>query len=52
MSDDGRGFDDTQKSDGNGLQNMQMRAEKMNAKLEIESGKERGTTIILRMRSE
>jgi len=48
ISDDGRGFDPSQKTDGNGLANMQARAESSGGKFEIESQPEHGTTIKIR----
>lgn len=45
VSDDGQGFNDAQESDGNGLRNMKLRAEKMGAQINIESALGRGTTI-------
>jgi len=47
IRDDGRGFDTTAISHGNGLMNMQHRAEKINAKLEIKSKPNEGTAIFL-----
>ncbi len=47
MSDDGIGFDSTKASGGNGLNNMQSRAKKINGRLNINSSKERGTKINL-----
>lgn len=45
IKDDGRGFNISQKSDGNGLENMKRRAEANGEKLEIESETDSGTTI-------
>ena len=47
--DDGRGFDPSQGSRGNGLTNMQQRAERLHGKLTTESGPRRGTTISLEL---
>lgn len=45
ISDDGRGFDATNGHEGNGLANMQKRAEAAGGKFEIDSELGRGTTI-------
>ena len=45
IRDNGKGFDTTQTSEGNGLKNMKKRAEEVGAKLLIESGADIGTTI-------
>jgi ligand-binding sensor domain-containing protein/signal transduction histidine kinase len=47
IRDNGKGFDKNKMTLGNGLQNMQHRAEKMKAKLEILSQVSEGTSIIL-----
>jgi signal transduction histidine kinase len=47
INDNGRGFDKDTIVPGNGLENMQHRAEKMNAKLSIISQEGKGTSIIL-----
>ena len=48
ISDDGRGFDVSQKREGNGLANMQTRAEASGGKLEIESAEGSGTKVKIR----
>ena len=50
IQDNGVGFDVNNVSSGNGIYNMQQRAKKINAKFEIESGKNRGTTVTLNFR--
>lgn len=45
ISDDGRGFDVSQKTDGNGLANMQTRAEASGGKFEVESAVGSGTKV-------
>ncbi len=50
IRDDGKGFDLNKAIDGNGLYNMRVRAMEIKADLKIESGKERGTSIILRVK--
>jgi ligand-binding sensor domain-containing protein/two-component sensor histidine kinase len=47
IRDNGKGFDINKITPGNGLENMQHRAEKMNAKLVISSAEGKGTSIIL-----
>jgi len=47
--DEGTGFTITSIKKGNGLDNMQSRAAEMNAQLEIHSGQDKGTTILLHM---
>jgi ligand-binding sensor domain-containing protein/two-component sensor histidine kinase len=47
IRDNGKGFDIDTVTHGNGLENMQHRAEKMNAKLAIVSAENQGTSIIL-----
>ncbi len=49
ISDNGKGFDTTIISKGNGLNNMLYRAKQINAILEIKSSKEEGTFISLKM---
>lgn len=49
LADDGKGFDITERSGGNGLRNMQARAGRLHAELEILSGPA-GTQIILIMK--
>ncbi len=46
ISDNGKGFDPGKIARGNGLRNMRMRAERLKAKLEVQTGD--GVTIILR----
>ncbi|HZY39266.1 MAG TPA: two-component regulator propeller domain-containing protein [Mucilaginibacter sp.] len=50
IRDNGKGFDISKVTSGNGLQNMQHRAEKMNAKLAIVSRQDQGTSIMLSFR--
>lgn len=45
VADDGKGFDISNETDGNGLENMQNRAEKNGGKFEIESEKSGGTIL-------
>ena len=45
ISDDGKGFEINENGDGNGLQNIRNRAEKIGAKLDIESEIGKGTVI-------
>ncbi|WP_298517755.1 sensor histidine kinase [uncultured Kordia sp.] len=47
ISDDGKGFDTTEDAAGNGLENMQLRAEEIYGKLNVISQKNHGTTIHL-----
>jgi two-component sensor histidine kinase len=49
VSDDGRGFDSTIESDGNGLASMRKRAERVQGQLNIDSHPGRGTTVTLRV---
>jgi len=51
ISDNGKGFDTTQRSTGNGLNSMKRRAGEMKAQLQIESVIEEGTRIDLTLRS-
>jgi ligand-binding sensor domain-containing protein/signal transduction histidine kinase len=46
--DDGKGFDVELANEGNGLSNMQKRAESLNGSLAIESAPDKGTTVRLR----
>ena len=48
IADDGKGFDASQKTDGNGLENMRSRAAKNGGKFEIESSAEHGTILKIR----
>lgn len=48
IADDGKGFDDSQKTDGNGLENMRSRAARNGGKFEIESSAGRGTILKIR----
>jgi len=50
VRDDGKGFDQEQASEGNGLQNMHARAKEVKAVLEIQSRKEIGTVITVFVR--
>jgi ligand-binding sensor domain-containing protein/signal transduction histidine kinase len=45
IADDGRGFDHTADSAGSGLKNMRIRAQKLGAKLTLDSAPGKGTTI-------
>jgi signal transduction histidine kinase len=45
VSDNGRGFDPSNESDGNGLSNMQKRARAMDSKLDLRSAPGEGTTV-------
>ena len=47
IRDNGKGFDVTQLSEGNGLKNMKKRADEIGARLEIDSFPGNGTTIQL-----
>ena len=47
IKDDGQGFEMGKVKKGNGIKNMKSRAKKLNAKLEIQTKKEEGTSIIL-----
>lgn len=49
ISDDGKGFDTTKDSHGNGLENMKRRAAEIGAKLLIDSTPNIGTTIRLEL---
>lgn len=49
IADDGRGFDASEKTDGNGLENMRSRAVKNGGNFEIESEAERGTILKIRV---
>jgi ligand-binding sensor domain-containing protein len=48
VSDDGKGFDEAQPSEGNGLVSMRRRAEGIHGKLVVKSNNEEGTSVILR----
>jgi signal transduction histidine kinase len=47
IRDNGKGFDITRYSSGNGLKNMKRRAEEIGGKLNIETRPGEGTTIYL-----
>ena len=47
IKDDGKGFNNSKQSAGNGLGNMQERARQMNGSLGVESGPNSGTVITL-----
>jgi len=47
IKDDGKGFNNSKESTGNGLGNMQERARQMNGSLGVESGPNLGTVITL-----
>ncbi|MEJ7701204.1 MAG: ATP-binding protein [Pyrinomonadaceae bacterium] len=49
ITDDGRGFDASGESRGNGLANMKSRAEKLSGKFEIVSEIGKGTTVKVRI---
>jgi signal transduction histidine kinase/ligand-binding sensor domain-containing protein len=49
ISDDGRGFDPTEESDGNGLANMRKRAGAVGARLDVRSTPGEGTTVTFEM---
>ncbi len=48
IEDDGIGFEESNKTDGNGLQNMHFRAQQIHGSLYIQSGHGEGTTIELK----
>ena len=48
LMDNGVGFGEKQKGKGNGFKNIHSRAEQINCKVEVESARERGTTILFR----
>ena len=48
IADNGRGFEPVESS-SNGLENMQTRANAMNGRLEIVSGKDRGTVVVMKI---
>lgn len=47
LSDNGRGFDPSQKHEGNGIANMRARARSIGGTLEFEAGADRGTVLHL-----
>jgi signal transduction histidine kinase/ligand-binding sensor domain-containing protein len=47
VADDGRGFDPSAESDGNGLASMRRRAAAIGARLDVRSAEGRGTTVAL-----
>ena len=47
IKDDGKGFNNSKQSTGNGLGNMQERARQMNGSLAVESGPNSGTVVTL-----
>ena len=49
ISDNGKGFDTNQSTNGNGLKNMKKRAEEMGGQFMIDSKRGSGTTIELRI---
>lgn len=51
IKDNGKGFDTANNSNGNGLQNMKLRAKRINAIIEIVSESNRGTTITVRLKN-
>jgi len=51
IQDNGKGFDASQPSNGNGMNSMNKRAKEMNAQLKIESETGKGTNIELIMKS-
>lgn len=50
VKDDGKGFEANNPVMGNGLQNMKIRAERISAKIEIDSGIDNGTTVSVQLR--
>lgn len=48
IADDGRGFDASQNTDGNGLENMRRRTEKNHGKFEVKTEIESGTVLKIR----
>jgi signal transduction histidine kinase len=50
IRDDGKGFNMQEASDGNGLNNMKARAMEIKASLEIDSEKNKGTSILLQVK--
>ena len=48
LNDDGKGFDTAQPSEGNGLESMRHRAERMGGRLEVDSPSGEGTTVTLK----
>jgi signal transduction histidine kinase/ligand-binding sensor domain-containing protein len=50
LSDDGKGFDPEQVTNGNGLNNINRRAEGIHAVIQIQSGKGAGSSITLKMK--
>lgn len=51
IRDDGKGFDTTTKSNGNGLGNMRQRATSIKGDLEIHSGPGKGTELVLSIKT-
>jgi ligand-binding sensor domain-containing protein/signal transduction histidine kinase len=49
LSDDGKGFDTAQASDGNGMANMRLRAKRLGGELQVISFQGKGTTVMLRV---
>jgi signal transduction histidine kinase len=49
LSDNGKGFDPAQVSDGNGLVSIRQRAEKMGGHLYVETNEGRGTVVKLKV---
>ncbi len=49
ISDDGRGFDAANTPKGNGIKNIQKRAEQLGAEVELYSEKNKGTTVSLKL---
>lgn len=49
VKDNGKGFDETEITLGNGLNNMNKRAQDINASIDVSSVKNEGTTIILKV---
>src|SRR5687767_383567 len=47
VEDNGKGFDQLNAKEGNGLSSMRRRAKEIHALLEIQSSRERGTAVIL-----
>ena len=47
ITDDGRGFDENEEFDGNGLLSMKKRAAELKGSFRIDSARDKGTTIVL-----
>lgn len=51
VKDNGKGFDSANNFNGNGLKNMKQRAAEMNGVVSVMSEKEKGTTVVLKIKS-